>query len=378
MQSLQRDIAEFDLGLLEENQRSFYQQFLELHYRLPNNVKPEYVQFVAEGGVAASYDAIGKFAASAGREGPGYRLRYSIVLPVFLHFVFNRALKFPYVFSAVGDPSREDPDLMRWEGSAIPFELPDSLRLTEAVRILPGVNRPEDAARASVASALSEIATAFCAFHEMAHVIGGHVAYRADRCSLAFVPEFFGIRLLPRSELALSQVFEREADLIALNSTLALLVSDPSSRSYFAASFGIENDGEQYPYHAISVLVFALTLLFLYLAQVPTGLGLSSSHPHPIVRITYLRTALRLAATNDLGLEIEDLDSLCDYASEQAFKLWNDLGLDVPALAGANDVRHYSRSVRRAVERLERNHELLYSRYSAYSWLPGSAWKTYS
>jgi hypothetical protein len=288
--------------------------------------------------------------------------------------LYNVALRLPYTFTDVGDAAAE---LRYWdEGDrrSIPLALPDTASVIEALQMLPSASRPKDERRALVASALTEVAVAFCVFHEVGHVIGGHTGFAADRMGSGVVAEFGAGTLLPCPRRLLRQVWEREADVIAAVMTISFMVNDANTRKHFADCFGFPDD-DDYPYHAFSVVLFALKILFLYLAQIPARLDVRGYHPHPLVRVTYLHNAIRTTAVDDLDMDVEALDGLLDAATDQADQVWADLGLRVPAINQSTNSAALASSIAKQIDRLEDAHKRLQPRYSRWSWLPESVWK---
>jgi hypothetical protein len=365
----------FDLRTLPDDLRDFYAQFLGYGRATPSTVSEKYHRAAAEGRVRVLYADRRQFNLSAESPGDTHTIELNIAFPCLLHFVFNNVLRLPYVFPQVGDSAAETPYREPGDGRLVPFELPERLPVVEALRVLPGVSRPKDDDRALFASTLTELASTFCVFHEVGHVIGGHSGYEASRMWGKPVSEFTGDRWHFCHRRALRQVMEREADIIATVMTMSFVLNDPATRRHFRECLAITGNDDLYPYQILPILLFSLKVLFGYLAQIPAGLKVHADHPHPLLRALYVHNAIRLTAVDDLGLDGERLDAGLDEITEQEARLWNDLGMRIPALEGPEDGQTLARIAEREITRLEEAHRRLQPRYAAWSYIPDSVWK---
>ena len=372
------DRPPFDLESLPDGLRQFYGQFLAYGRTAPARVKEEYRRSAAEGRVRTLFLDARRFNAFARSRGEDHTIALNVAVPCLLHFIFNIVLRLPYVFIDVGDAGAEQRYRRGDDARPLPLELPPVLPVAEALAALPGVSRPRDEGRALVASALTEVATTFCVFHEVGHVVGGHTGCAAGRFWGGDVAEFTGGGGLALcSRRLLGQVWEREADGIAAVMLLSFVVADDGTRQHFRECFGIpDGDGEEdeYAYHVCAVVLFALKLLFLYLAQIPAALNVRGDHPHPLVRAAYVRDVLRLTSVGQLGLDPDVLDPMLEVAADQAAQVWADYGLGVPALKGNAGDLAVAEAVGRQLARLEHAHKQLRPRYARWSWVPESAW----
>ena len=177
--------------------------------------------------------------------------------------------------------------------------------IAECISELPGLSRPRDERRASLAVALTEFATLFCVFHEVGHIVGGHAASHSRRMRRVALSEFATGSSSLCSRRLLRRVWEREADIIAASMTMSFVLADGGVRAHYASIFGLEggSDAEDSTFYLLSALLFALKVLFLYLGQVGASLKTREYHPHPLIRATYVHAAIRLAAFHDLGLD---------------------------------------------------------------------------
>lgn len=366
----------FDLNTLPDDVREFYEQFLDYGWSATANVKEEYIRIASQGHVQTIYLHDREFNAEAISHGDHYHILLNVAIPCLLHFIYNNTLRLPHIFAHVGHVGSEQPYREFNDNRAIPFVLPSSAPIAESLTNLPGMSRPADDERALFATALTEVACIYCVFHEIGHVIGGHAGYQAQRLWGSGVCEFTSGRTYCCPRQLLRQVWEREADIIATVMIISLVLTDAGARQHFSECFQIAgSDDEGYSYQVLPVVLFALKLLFLYFAQVPLRLNFSSNHPHPLVRITYVHSALRLVSRDDLGLDLGRLDNLFDQATGLADQCWSDLGLCVPLLEGSKTGPQLAKAIERHVMNLEEAHKRLQCRYSRWSFIPGSAWK---
>lgn len=365
------DGIDMNTNAFQPDQRDFYDQILEYGLHFPGNVDTEFLRLAESGQLRVRLLNSRSFNASAGgTKEKGYDIELNVSVPPILHFLFNVAMRVPGVFGYIDDDDEEpyrDPSVKR----PIPLALPEGLSIIEACETLPSVSRPRSDRRALVASKLAELACGFCMFHEVGHVVAGHTPFAMTLCSSDSICE-----LSESGESnTLLQVCEREADLIAIMQLASILISPSEHRDHFRACFELEEEeDESIPYHMLSIALFSVRILFLYLGQFNGEIKTKSLHPHPLVRATYVHSALRIMAIEDLGLDVEILDEMLDNAADQSSAVWHELGLEVPALNGDQPPEWYSTEVAVEVERLVEKHEQLYETFTATSWLPLDSW----
>ena len=371
--SFLEDLNPFDLGQLSEEVRLFYEQFLVFGRTAPVTVREAYLRLVSNDQVKTLFVSDHKFNALARSRYGGHCIALNVAVPCLLHFLYNNALRLEYVFSGVSSSAKEKPYFKR-PIESIPLELPKGVSLEEALVTLPGVSRPRDDQRALVATALTEIAGAFCVFHEVGHIIGGHTGYTSSQLGVSDVAEFSGLSFkLGRNKL-LRQVWEREADIIAAVMTMSFVLNDADTREHFRECFSLTENDEEYPYQIFSIVLFGIKLLFLYLAQLPTRFAIRSAHPHPLIRATYIHNIIRLVAEDDLGLDIKELDPMLDASTDLADIVGAELGIKIPALSRYTSPQKLSRVVEKEIVRLEEAHKRLQPLYTQWSWVNESVW----
>lgn len=366
---------EFDLRMLSEDLQIFYSQFLTYVNVAPSSVSDAYHRAATQGRIRARYVARRDFYLGAETLRDVHSVDLGISVPCLLHFIFNNTLRLSHVFPQIGKATEEKPYREPNDGRFVPFELPEEMTIAESLLMLPGASRPVDNDRALCASALTELACTFCVFHEVGHLIGGHAGYVARRFGGGSVKEFSRRRITFCPRLLLDQVMEREADIIATSMAIAFMFNHQSTEEHFSDCFKLSCDKESYSYEILKFLLFAIKILFLYLAQIPGMLNTRSVHPHPLVRATYVHSAMRLGAFDELGLDESRLDAILDEITDFADQVWADLGMRVPALEGSESQPKLAQVLESEIVRLEEAHKRLQPKYSPWSFLPESVWK---
>lgn len=382
----QDQVKAFDIRRLPDEAREFHAQFLAYARSAAAAVRREYG--LPELLIRAEYVEERSFNASAVVTGECPTVRLHAGLPSLLHFCFNNVLRQPDVLPGLGAAAAEVPYRERFD-RGIPRGLPPAVPIEEAVVLLPTVSRPADDARANAAVAMTELAAAFCAFHEVGHLVGGHAGYAALHLPDGHVSEFFDLKRAVSKLVGgvrLLQVWEREADQIALVMAMSFVRTDPATRQRFTEAFGIrpavgstnECDAAataDEEYELFGQLLFAVKILFLYLAQVSADLRSKGAHPHPVVRTTYLHSAMRLTAVDDLGMDEQRLDQVLDAAADLADQVWLRLCPPSPVFTLPETADMLVERVRVEVEALEDYQREWQPRYIKYAWAPTSAWK---
>ncbi len=178
---------------------------------------------------------------------------------------------------------------------------------------------------------MTEIACVFAIFHEVAHVIAGHAGYLRERQKISL------LELYPLSTklsfTRLLRVWEYEADKIASVMLLSFLVGE-ENQAYLTEVFQMPKESAEHRISRLtSIGVAAAYVLFLLLGQRSAAFKLTGSHPHPLVRMTMVHNAMRLAARDDLGVKAKVLDHYTDQVTTEVYKTWEQLGVPVPVLS---------------------------------------------
>jgi hypothetical protein len=373
----------FDLGQLSGDQRDFYAQFLNYGESAAGVIARKYGRPTGHARVNATFLEKRTFNAQAWSHGDDQGIALHAGVPSLLHFCFNHILRNPHIFPSVGDAGGEQEHRRVFE-NGIPLGLTEDVPIVESISALPSLSRPHDEHRVQAAVALTELATTFCVFHEVGHIVGGHAAFHSRQMREVALTEFaVGSSGLCTRRL-IRRIWEREADIIAAVMMMSFILNDQGTCTHYASVFRLNDNsvadvdtGDQ-SYHLLSALLFAIKVLFLYLAQVGETLKTRAYHPHPLIRATYVHSAIRLAAIHDLNLDQAKIDDNLDWMTDAADVAWEELGLKVPALQGRAKGDELARVVEGEITKLEEAHARLQNRYSHYSWMPQVVWREQS
>lgn len=287
-----------------------------------------------------------------------YEVRVNAALPAILHFAFNSLLRTPQFMWGIGDASSER--LYREGAGHIPLSLPRRVPIEQAIVTITGQSRPLDDRRAATAVLLTELAVAFCSYHELAHIALGHVDANREmngRTSLLEVTQRRSAEDLGRNRLALRRVWEYEADLVAANMLLQDMM-DARAESAFGYAFGDENDcGPLARYQGMLAAVFVTFLLF---AQAPST---ATTHPDPLVRFAAIANDSAAAIAEQqpqLQLSFETMAEAVDDVARSTLLSWQALGLGTSATSPVRNLL----TAQRRVERLEAQRRALHGAHS--------------
>lgn len=299
--------------------------------------------------------------AEALRVKDGYEVRLSVALPAIIHFAFNCLLRTPECMYGVGDAEAEQ--RYRDASDRIPLSLPRGVGIEHAIVTISGLSRPRDEHRAATAALLTELAIAYSAYHELAHVLLGHVdalARSNGRARLLEMAEteHLSVPVGPRMRM----VWEYEADLVAANMLLQDMVS-PESEVVFAEAYG--DGADTSVLGRFQGMLGAILLVFLLFAQV-TPLR-RRTHPEPLVRFAAVANDSAAALVEQqpqLGLDFDAVGEAINDVALSTLSAWKALGLGT---SKASPLRNLL-TAQRTVERLERDRQALNVAYSRTAW----------
>jgi hypothetical protein len=233
--------------------------------------------------------------------------------------------------------------------------------LIEALPGIVNVSRPADDARAAAAVALTQIATSFCLYHELAHIELGHVVSSQALFDSDEHLEFFGWRGWPWTKRRIARVWEYEADKIAAMMVAADMF-DSDNVAVLSETFQIEES----PIAMNGIALSAIYGVFFLFGQRADQEPKRSSHPHPMVRfgsvVEVLCNDVPKHANQDAG-EIRETAIDILFSTHDA---WRDLGL--PIRIEVTDEAAWQ-SIFRGVDDLERDRLALLHHYRDSAWL---------
>lgn len=261
----------------------------------------------------------------------------------------------------MGDAGSEN--VYRERADRIPLSLPQRLPIEQAIVLIASQSRPRDDKRAATAVLMTELAVAFCLYHELAHIVLGHVAANRvspARTALLEVASRRMVEGLGRSRLALRRVWEYEADLVAANMLLQDMM-DARAESAFKDALGADNDcGPLARYQCMLGAVFVTFLLF---AQAPST---ATTHPDPLVRFAAIANDSVAAIAEQqpqLQLDFEAITEAVDDVARSTLLSWKVLGLSTNATSPIRNLL----TAQGRVERLEAQRRALHVAHSRHA-----------
>jgi hypothetical protein len=295
--------------------------------------------------------------AEARRVKDGYEVRLNAALPAIVHFAFNSLLRTPQFMYGVGDAESEQPH--RESSKRIPLALPRGMKVEEAIVAITSVSRPRDTQRAATAVLMSELAVAYCAYHELAHVLLGHVdAHRQWTGRLGLLEMAESAMPEGRASARVRMVWEYEADLVATNMLLQDLVAS-DAEPVFREAYGGDNDcGVLARFQA---MLGAILVVFLLVAQA-TPIK-RRTHPEPLIRFAAVANdsaAVLVEQQLQLRLSFEEVSEAVNDLALSALSAWSNLGLGT---SPASPLKNLLKA-QWVVERLEQDRQELHALYS--------------
>ena len=293
--------------------------------------------------------------AEACRANGQYEVRLSAALPAIVHFAFNCLLRIPGYMHGIGDAASEQ--RYRENSGQIPLALPEGVAIERSIVAITGLSRPRDLQRAATAVLMAELAVAFCGYHELAHVVLGHVDahWRQSKRSrlLELAPRSASIH---RGDAMTRQVWEYEADLVAANMLLQDVMS-VSADVAFRDAYG----GQTEELDRFQAMLGAVLVVFLLVAQATPAR--CRTHPEPLVRFAAVANDSSAALVEqqpqlDLGFEV--VEEAVDDVASATLGAWRALGLGT---SRASPLRNLL-TARSTVERLEAERQRRHSSYS--------------
>ena len=293
-----------------------------------------------------------RLGAEARRAKRGYEVRLSAALPAIVHFAFNSLLRTPQFMYGVGDAGSEQRH--RESSKCIPLALPQGRRIEDAIVAITAVSRPRDEQRAATAVLMSELAVAYCGYHELAHILLGHVdAHRQWTGDLGLL-EMAESRLpAGRTGARLRMVWEYEADLVAANMLLQDVVAG-DAEPVFREAYGGDNEcGVLARFQAM--LVGRLVVFLLVAQATPTK---RRTHPEPLIRFAAVANDSAAALVEQqpqLRLTFEEVGEAVNDVALSTLIAWSALGLGTSPASPLKNLL----TAQRVVEQLEDDRQRL-------------------
>lgn len=302
------------------------------------------------------------FGAEARRTGNAYQVILSAALPAILHYTFNNLFRDPHYLAGIGNAAGEMPyrDLQ----SGIPFSLPRRVRVETAICAIAQLSSPLDNVRAQAAVLMAELATAFCVYHEVAHIVLGHIDALSEQHSNGKLLEIVPSNRAPQGRAAeMRRVWEYEADLVAVNMLLQDMVS-PGAEDTFVAVYGQDNDYT--PLGRVQAMLGAALVVFLLISQAtPTS---RQTHPDPLVRFVAIADDAAAAMVEQhprFSLTHEEMQEAVNDVAVMTVERWSAL----QAPSRYRSLASRMLSARPQVEKLEELRSGLQESYRGHAYL---------
>ncbi|WP_149535755.1 M48 family metalloprotease [Siccirubricoccus phaeus] len=295
----------FDIGAIsDEGLRREYQHLQSRVRSVARSLREGYGQ--GRKPIEFRYINDGSFNAYAGMDAAAFRIEINASVPLFVTILFYRILS---------------------DRKFLPFL---DTRGTRASRMsLPAVVDPSNfdrrqtwhialnGIRAFAAGTIADACSSIIAYHELGHIVSGHVEARAVLEGKHRVAELLERAIVPAEIAERRQAWEYEADGVA-NTLIARFIEElveECGKSERVAAVFARADGRHLE-HTLAILVTAAFAFFSYVQGVRRKIRKVSSHPAPMVRAYYLKDMLfaifRRKVEFDQRLFLELLDKRMD------------------------------------------------------------------
>ncbi len=235
---------------------------------------------------------------------------------------------------------------------------------------------PQDKRRASIAIALGELALEFLLFHEVGHVVGGHLELLKAYGSRGFISEL-GQRSSAPGELIFSHVLECDADAFACHHAHFVYTARDVGGPLREVAGTTAWEAEDF---AMIAYLTAVGVLFRVLyPRAPVKIGAhKSSHPHPVVRSCLVASSATARALFNRSITLGTVDKILGVTVRNIEEVWAALLLPgqnpEPAGVWARSVRNGAKQLftawGKARQTLER-HARLPRRWDDWDWSTG-------
>lgn len=272
-----------------------------------------------------------------------WQIGINIAVPVLLQFSFNVLLRSPLLFPQIGE-LEDDEDYGEF-ANGIPLTLPPDIEMNELIYSLIGVSRPQNEQRTITAFKLSSIAMSFVGYHELAHLVLGHIK-AIPSCFPHQQPSHQLLELIdidtdtdtdtddkPVFDNELRQIWEFEADMLATMMVTADMLS-PENKAFVLEGLGKSPTDQLSTSEAISFTLTAIGGLFL-LENQQISHQHHRTHPAPAIRFWAVASEIvnhmQQHYPQMIG-PVDDFHQLVDQTLEDIINAWETLKLSGAAL----------------------------------------------
>ncbi len=186
---------------------------------------------------------------------------------------------------------------------------------------------PNDQTRMTAAQVLAELALEFLIYHEIGHIVGGHLEIPRNGGSVATIAEFQ--QPAKPDDATFQYLLECDADAFACHVTSSVHTHDQMAtrlRNLLSAELQARD-------FALQTYLMAIGILFraLYPTAPPTLGTYKSSHPHPAVRACLVASSTMARGLRDGSFTSTSLNDIVANSVGNIEDVWADL-----CLAGQN------------------------------------------
>jgi hypothetical protein len=201
---------------------------------------------------------------------------------------------------------------------------------------------PQDGVRATIAHLIADVAVYFLLYHEIGHIVGGHLeALNAAYGSTSSISEF-GSPVWSQEDISLLHAFECDADAFACYVSSNVLSAKVMAEEVRGL---MQTDARPSEDCAFITILTAVSVLFRMLyPTAPATIGVAQgTHPHPAVRDFVVGCCILTRGLTEDQLSVAKLDDLLCDSVRNVEEVWADHCLNGQAplspAAWAADVR---------------------------------------
>lgn len=191
---------------------------------------------------------------------------------------------------------------------------------------------PETESRGTIAYLLADVATYFLLYHEIGHIVGGHLeALNARSGTTASISEY-SVTKRSTEDVSLLHAFECDADAFACHVSMGLLTGKAMAEE---VRHLMQRQAWPPEDCAFITILTAVSMLFrlLYPTAPATIDATRGTHPHPAVR-DFVVGSCALARGMARGqLSVEKVDQVLEYSVRNVEEVWAKRYLGGQALA---------------------------------------------
>jgi hypothetical protein len=323
----------FDKSTLTPELKVLYQHYEEIGYSAYSHFVPNAQNFNCH------FTNQSTFNAQVRKVNNSFEVGINIAVPAILHFTLNNLFRVSSFMPFIGIPSKDEES--RGFPSQIPLKFPNDVLINEFIHDIIGTSRPKDYQRAIAASSLTNIAVSFVIYHEVAHIILGHVNALHTCFHESEHMELVTFSNSTRSEPyddELRQIWEFEADTMASTMFISDMLSS-ENMTFIKEAQGLSETENITTMENIAFSLIAILTFFLIQNQSIEKQRIKT-HPSPDIRFCAVVSEIMAHLEQyypNLILQKSIFQKLIDNTMINVVTAWNDLNF-----TGANLIDYSS------------------------------------